>query len=256
METGTFIAEIGLTEIDGAPRCRDLELAERLGFDRPRKIRDLIKSNITEMEGFGTCPAVGRVIKGERGSTTAEEFYLNEEQALLVAILSKAPNAAAVRSMLIKVFVAWRRGHFDFDAISPKQFGGIVKAVVHKELSAVLPAMVESAIVADSRRAALNVVSVRQLTEDGGALPKGRNSVNRRIGSALRDLAASDQDGGKAFKCPHTGVWLFDRAFAERFMRDSGATMIRAHNDKVGAQGVLKLVQPKKPNNEQPSKGA
>lgn len=39
-----------------------------------------------------------------------EEFFLNEEQALLISVVSKAPNAPAVRATLIKVFVAWRRG--------------------------------------------------------------------------------------------------------------------------------------------------
>lgn len=63
-----------------------------------------------------------------------------------------------------------------------------------------------------------------------------------RIGNALRDRAASDQDGGKAMRCPHTGVWLFDRPFADRFMRDGGTVLVKAHNDRIAGQGRLKLV--------------
>jgi hypothetical protein len=136
----------------------------------------------------------------------------------------------------------------DIGAEVRRAIGGIVKGIVHKELVSVLPQMVESAIVADSRRAALNVVSVRQLTAD--AIEKGRNSVNRKIGYGLRNRAAADPDGGKAFRCPHTGVWLFDRAFAERFMREAGDTMVRAHNDRIRGQGVLKLVPPKPEKDE------
>lgn len=125
---------------------------------------------------------------------------------------------------------------------------------IEKAIPAIVSREIEAAIVADSRRAALNVVSVRQLTEDAGAVKKGRNSVNRKLGYALRDRAAADPDGGKAFRCPHTGVWLFDRAFAEKFMREVGDTTVRAHNDKINGQGVLKLVRPKKSDTSSPEK--
>lgn len=130
-------------------------------------------------------------------------------------------------------------------AISPeaaKVIGGIVKAIVHKEVAALTQQAVEQAILADPRRAALNVVSVRQLLDEAKALRKGRRSLNRRVGNALRDRAASDQDGGKAMRCPHTGVWLFDRPFADRFMRDGGTVLVKTHNDRIAGQGRLKLV--------------
>ena len=130
-------------------------------------------------------------------------------------------------------------------AISPqaaKVICGIVKAIVHKEVAALAQQAVEHAILADPRRAALNVVSVRQLLDEAKALRKGRRSLNRRVGNALRDRAASDQDGGKAMRCPHTGVWLFDRPFADRFMRDGGTVLVKAHNDRIAGQGRLKLV--------------
>ncbi|MFJ5486575.1 hypothetical protein ACIKTA_02500 [Hansschlegelia beijingensis] len=43
--------------------------------------------------------------------TLTEEFWLNEEQARLVATIFNAPHAAAVRAMLIRTFVARRGGH-------------------------------------------------------------------------------------------------------------------------------------------------
>lgn len=100
------ISEIGLIPHDGEPRARDVDIAEALGFERPRKIRELIERNLPEIQSFGTCPTVGRVIRGNPVS----EYLLNEEQALLIATVSQAPNAPAVRAMLIRTFVAWRRG--------------------------------------------------------------------------------------------------------------------------------------------------
>ncbi len=101
--------EVALREVDGEPRVRDLDLAEKLGFDRPRDIRKLIERNIVEIERFGTCATVAHVVRGN----PTKEFHLNEEQALLVSVLSNAPNAAAVRAMLIRVFVAFRRGELE-----------------------------------------------------------------------------------------------------------------------------------------------
>jgi hypothetical protein len=97
--------------IDGEPRVRDIDLAERLGFDRPRDIRKLIERNLPEVETFGLARRRGASIKSGKGRVSdVVEFWLNEEQALLVATLSQAERAPAVRAMLIRVFVAYRRG--------------------------------------------------------------------------------------------------------------------------------------------------
>lgn len=103
--------EVVLREVDGEPRVRDLDLAEKLGFSRPRVIRELIERNMAEIENFGAVRRGVNKIRSGRGRVAeVEEFYLNEEQALLVSVLSNAPNAPAVRAMLIRVFVAYRRG--------------------------------------------------------------------------------------------------------------------------------------------------
>lgn len=103
---GISVRPIDLKTFDDGPRARDTDIAARLGFKRPRKIRELIERNKAELERFGTCPAVGHVVKGN----PVTEYWLNEEQSLLIATLSDAEFAADVRHMLIKVFVAWRRG--------------------------------------------------------------------------------------------------------------------------------------------------
>lgn len=103
----TTIPEISILDQDGIPRVRDLDLAERLGFERPRAIRQLIERNRGELEAFGPLAT-------QRGKSRGQdfiEFQLSEEQALLVATLSNAEYAPAVRAMLIRVFVAYRRGH-------------------------------------------------------------------------------------------------------------------------------------------------
>ncbi len=98
-------------DFDGQPRIRDILLGERLGYERPRKIRDLIEKNITEVESFGPSPRIGAMVDiGSGAQREAQEYWLNEAQALLVCMFSRTDAAAMVRRSLIQVFMAWRRG--------------------------------------------------------------------------------------------------------------------------------------------------
>lgn len=131
------------------------------------------------------------------------------------------------------------------DADARRTIGGIVKGIVHSQLATILPMMVESAMAADARRAVLDYASVRQLLEEAGAVQKGRKSLNRRIGHRLGLIARSE---GGARRCPHTATWLYPRVMADRFMREEGAALVKAHNDHVSGQGVLKFVPNKSPD--------
>lgn len=101
------------------PRVLDIELAERLWVADLHKIRTLIRDNLDELRAFGEVSA-RRAETTARGGRPGTTYYLNEEQALLVCILSRTERAKQVRAMLIKVFVAWRRGrlHIAFVAFA------------------------------------------------------------------------------------------------------------------------------------------
>ncbi len=106
MNLPTNIPSINLKAFSDGPRALDLDIAERLGFTRTRKIRELIERNRKELERFGS-------LAPQRGKSRGQEFveyWLNEEQSLLIAALSETEKSAEVRHILIKVFVAWRRG--------------------------------------------------------------------------------------------------------------------------------------------------
>ena len=97
---------LDVTAIDGEPRVRDVDLATRLGFDRPRKIRDLIKRYSAELDRMGPRPTVGRVINGG----AAMEFYLNRKQAIFVTAKSDTETATDVTIAIIERFDAYERG--------------------------------------------------------------------------------------------------------------------------------------------------
>jgi hypothetical protein len=90
------------------PLIRDLDWGERLGYDRPRNIRKLIK-------GLAEAGKLGLVVRfaAERtslGGAPTDEYYLTEAQALLVAAKSETEPAFQILQAMIAVFLTARRG--------------------------------------------------------------------------------------------------------------------------------------------------
>ncbi|MBX3543756.1 hypothetical protein [Chelatococcus sp.] len=150
----SIIPEISLTEIDGEPRARDIDIAQRLGFSRPRAIRQIIDRYEADLLAFGSLATRCGELRGQKFN----EFWLNEEQALYIASKSDAPMAPAVLTMLIKVFVAWRRGHLgDLDLQSgvevtkldekvKKAIGGMVKRITGRLLREEIAPLITQAV--------------------------------------------------------------------------------------------------------------
>ncbi|MGP9819177.1 phage antirepressor N-terminal domain-containing protein [Salinarimonas sp. NSM] len=103
-----------------------------------------------------------------------------------------------------------------------------------------LAGQVQALVVAhDPRRAVLDYVSTRQLLDEAKAIQKGRNGVNRRIGFEMRERALQAVPPVPLRRCPHSGVWLYPRAFADAYMRERGNGLVREHNDRQKGQGVI-----------------
>lgn len=94
----------------GEPMVRDLDLAERLGYPRPRKIRDLIRRLIGEgfLNDSEVCTTVGQTSKV--GGRPGTEYQLTETGALLVTMRSETAIANTVCRQLVEVFQAYRSG--------------------------------------------------------------------------------------------------------------------------------------------------
>jgi Rha family phage regulatory protein len=95
---------------------------------------------------------------------------------------------------------------------------------------------------ASARVAALEYVSVRELLLEYNAVQKGRSALNRKIGCRLRARALQSRPPVAVRRCPHSGVWLFPRDFANDYMRQSGSFLVREHNDNQTGQGRLHLI--------------
>lgn len=99
---------------DGTPRIRDHDLAVKLGYTRPRKIRDLIRQLIQQggLQDVRMRPAAGRIElrPGVARPATGDEYWLTEEQALFVSARSGTHIATELLKSVIQVFVLARRG--------------------------------------------------------------------------------------------------------------------------------------------------
>lgn len=247
--------ELPLALRDGEPRARDIDIGERLGFERPRDIRKLIKHNMVELERFGVCATASQTLP--QGGRPTTEFWLNEEQALLVATLSNAPNAPEVRAVLIRTFVAWRRGHLPTelpadmlemlrrtDGIARMLIGkvaGMEKAlpVMATEIATqLLPSMVNAAIASQSfmiRRGR----TAGQIWKDNG-FPKLK--VTCWFSNRLREMGCAIE-GNPCAEMGLSKARLFDPDKADTWLRNGGRMIVQAYIEERRGQQKLRLVQ-------------
>lgn len=95
--------------IDGEPRMRDTDLGAVLGLAQPLDIRRRIAENIEELKLYGTIRAARESFSSGNGAVRETTvYYLLEGQALCIVALSRAPNAPAIRKVIIEGFMAAR----------------------------------------------------------------------------------------------------------------------------------------------------
>lgn len=97
------------TKVAADPRIEDIRLAQALGIDRPRNIRQLIERHRTALERFGDvcCTAQQTSSKGGRPGKT---YWLNKKQALFICTKSETANATETTIQMVEVFDAWQSG--------------------------------------------------------------------------------------------------------------------------------------------------
>lgn len=220
-----------LSILDDEPRVQDLRLAEALGFERPRKIRELITRNEPELSRYGSllgaqaprrgaqepevCGTVPQNTDPKGRGRPGLEYWLNEAQALLICMFSRTDQAARVRRELVEVFMAWRRGRaLPAGGLPPVAFpaGEEAIALLQAKLALLrearmthgpraaarlwpalgLPAVHESMIVeADDGRACLRTLLASAMSEDD---PTSMFTLGRFLASALD---GDEQDAGE-----------------------------------------------------------
>lgn len=98
-----------LIEVDGEVRALDTVIAERLGYERPRAIRDLIKRHRDTLEALGNLPC--RAAKSEGRGRPSAAFYLSEAQTCFIVAKSDTTRANIELAHVVGVFTEYHRGN-------------------------------------------------------------------------------------------------------------------------------------------------
>jgi len=106
-EVLTVVEGIKFRRVETAPLAFDLDVAERLGFERPRNIRNLIKRYKTSLGDI--CFTV-KQNAGERGRP-AIEYWLTEEQVMFLVTKSETPRAVDLTKEMIRIFLLVKNGN-------------------------------------------------------------------------------------------------------------------------------------------------
>ncbi|ONG57326.1 hypothetical protein BKE38_04020 [Pseudoroseomonas deserti] len=112
--------ELAVVSRDGELRILDTDLAARLGFERPRKIRELIAPHRRALSQLGELATADVVVgKGQR----ATAYYLNKRQAIFLTAKSETVEATAITLEIIERFDAYEHGAIRAPAPLPARRG-------------------------------------------------------------------------------------------------------------------------------------
>lgn len=184
-----------MADADSEPRIRDLDLAERLGYEHPRNIRKMVRRYL-ESGDIGNSDACSTVERRKNGAVLCDvtEFWLSEAAALFIVTRSETPNAIALTKEMIRVFMLARRGLLPQQqpAVDPHALMQLVDAVAQI-------AKVQSAIVTrlDAMERRMDGVEQRLAaasTDPGGTIGPyvAKQLVGRRITALARSKASRD----------------------------------------------------------------
>lgn len=105
--------KLEIENIDDEPRVRDLVLGSALGYDRPRKIRDLISKHNNDLQYIARLPQRRATSHDGSGARVIHESLLNQAQVSYIITRCGLPNANEWCKQIAMVFAAWQTGKLD-----------------------------------------------------------------------------------------------------------------------------------------------
>lgn len=177
---------------DAEAKIRDIDLAEKLGYTRPRDIRKLIERLIKEGKLLEVCmrASVSRIQKSTGGVEEREvqEYWLTEAQALKVIAKSGTHIADQILDQVIAVFVYVRKSH---NALAPSQTA-----------DALLELQAKAAHLREMRPYYEDTIAQLEELEAAGVITKETKLAHRT--RLLRDVAGIDLTKAPAMEFQNT----------------------------------------------------
>lgn len=183
------------------PRVRDIDLAVRLGYERPRAVRDLIERLAREKKLNDS--ELRRTVRQTAGRPSTE-IWLTEAQALKVVAKSETAVADALLDEVIRVFMLARRGLLP-QAAPPAPVASPDALAVLERVAAQMEAL----------NARLEAVERRPSNANGPSLGAGAARIH--VLGPLRDIARIE---ASAMKRADKHAVMSLRTIAENQLRD------------------------------------
>lgn len=206
---------------DGQPRVRDLELAEHLGYERPRKIRDLLRDLVAagKLKDSEVCTTAGQT--SPLGGRPSTEYWLTEAQALKVVAKSETAKADAILDEVIRVFIAVRQAPaalVNVEAQMMARFEALV-APFTATMTAMAKAMQDltgcTISDIDAKWLSREVKAIAKLRAMGSPTSKGENSERRYLYNKLGAAVSWTGSGRRWSGLPASKVAEARAALAE-----------------------------------------
>ncbi|WP_428029817.1 ORF6N domain-containing protein [Ancylobacter sp.] len=196
---------------------------------------DLTSDEIRRMSETGTFPP-----RSSRGTLITRRGYLK-----LVKPLTDDRAWDVQGEMIDRYFAVEKLAALAPDVLEMIRRDDGISRMLARKVTA-LEGRIDNLLVSvNARVAALEYVSVRELLEEAKAIQKGRRGLNRKVGHELKNRALLAGHPAPCRRCPHSGVWLFQRDFASLYMKESGAALVADHNARQRGQGNLFVIPAK-----------
>lgn len=267
------VSPFAVTVLDDEPRVRDLDLAERLGFSRPRAIRQIIERNIAELETYGPLAT----LRGKSRGQEFTEYYPNEGQSLCISAISNTPAAPLVRRALITTFMALRHGRagsgvaiaYDEELLTLRsdvtaiketlsRVSGMEKMNLHKvtgiEKAVALSPRLDQTVAqlverkfAEMQMAIVPDLTAGEVIEMAGLTDmKGLRRLSRWVSDRLRLVHAERCVAVRRAKLGRSRAYVFDERVCRDWLLDGGKEAILMRAKEMRGQGILRLVVSKR----------
>jgi hypothetical protein len=150
--------------------------------------------------------------------------------------------------MLIRTFVAWRRGHLDLPAaIDMKAVGGMMKGILAKQLGELLPMMVREQVAEQQHSVVRGVSAGQVLAMAGLSARKGLRGMAPWVSHRLRRFHAQKGAVVRMASLGSSQAYVFDPLVARQWLDDGGRAEIEQKAAEKRGQGKLRLVEGPRP---------
>lgn len=124
-----------------------------------------------------------------------------------------------------------------------RAIGGITKGVIHNEIAAILPEMIQSELASKRHALVIDTMTAGQVLDMEKVPQKGRRGLVQKTASRLRkfcernNIVPRQQELGNSAR-----AYVYSVDIVHRWLKEEGRALIRAHLSEAMGQGSLKLV--------------